>query len=447
MPDAVLHAGEREGLPGVLVAVSAFPASGGSRADKFVKLLPGAGFRPVVLTARETATPRSRALAAALYPPEREIHAARSLGWSYFTERFLDRGPQAKYYGLLRVLSFPERCAYVPDYMVRWIPHAVRIAGRLVSEKRIRFVLTSSPPESTHLIGLALKRRFGTRWVADFRDLWTQKALLYRPASRAHDRWIRRLERTILSAADHVVANTAENGDWYVRHMGVPRARVTVIPNGFDRDDLQGVTPNAELSGVFQIGHMGFLDKHTYPWKLFLDAVRMLADRVGVDKVRLVHCGFHSRQVDAYLRETGAHRFLSSSGWLSHDEAMRAVAATDLRVVLLYENEYSGCIVPAKLYNYLIMKGPILAIAPETGALARIVAETRTGTVVSPRSSVDRVYLALRRYYESWRRRKPLEEPDPERIAEYDRRRHVAQLAGILNGMDSEAPRSRARIA
>lgn len=416
----------------VLIVVDRFPATGGSRIDKFVRLLPDFGVEPVVLSAKETNSPQARELRKRLYPPELKTYQAGSLGWSYFTERFLARGPGAQHYRLLAVLSFPERCVLVPDYMVRWIPLGGRLAREIVQREGIRVVLTSSPSESVHLIGLKLKRRFGLRWVADFRDLWTQKDLLYRPPTSFHDKWVRRLEKEVLETADHIIANTPENADRYLRRFSLAENRVTVIPNGFDRDDLPDQSPSRKLPGVFRIGYAGSLDKHDFPWRIAFDALRRLADTVGREKIRFVHCGYRSEQVRNYLKSEGMEDLVEAHGNLPHADAMRLTAETELRVLLLYENAYSNSIVPLKLYNYLIMNGPILAIAPEEGRTASIIADTRMGVVISPRRGVDAVYRQLQSYYEAWREGELTVVPNHDEIARYDRHAQTQRLAAIL---------------
>src|SRR5437660_5235856 len=61
----------------------------------------------------------------------------------------------------------------VPDLaLVGWIPFAVPRALTLARRQDFDCVITSSPPPSTHLVGLALRRR-GVAWIAEFRDGWT----------------------------------------------------------------------------------------------------------------------------------------------------------------------------------------------------------------------------------------------------------------------------------
>jgi glycosyltransferase involved in cell wall biosynthesis len=420
------------GTQKVLIAVDSFPVTGGSRVDKFVKFLPRFGVEPILLSAKESVSIQSKELKRRFYPADLKTYHADSIGRAYFSERFLVRGPDAKHYRLLSLLSFPERCVFVPDYKVRWIPLGIRLAKDIVSREKIGVVFTSSPPESTHLIGLYLKQKLGIRWVADFRDLWTEKKLLYRPPTRLHDWWVRRLERKIFLTADHIIANTPENADSYVKRFKLPQERITVIPNGFDRDDLVFAQKQTRAQDVFRIGYSGSLDKHDFPWRLCLEAIRQLALEVSREKVRFVHCGYQSEQVKNYLKTEQMQDLVESHGELPHGEAMEITADTNIRLLMLYENTYSRSIVPMKLYNYLIMNGPILAVAPEQGVTADIIAQTRTGIVISPSRGCAPVYRALKNYYDAWKDGSLSVDPDHDKIARFDRRSQAEQLAKIL---------------
>lgn len=141
-------------------------------------------------------------------------------------------------------------------------------------------VLTTSPPESTHLVGIEPQRSLGIPWVVDFQDLWTEKVLNYRPATPLHDWWIKRLERSVFTTADHVIANTRGNAERHIRRFGLSRSRIDVIENGFDRDDL--IPPQIiTLPDIFRIGYAGAFDKHEFPWRITMDALNKLAGEVG----------------------------------------------------------------------------------------------------------------------------------------------------------------------
>ena len=63
---------------------------------------------------------------------------------------------------------------FIPDPRKGWNRYAFRKACELIKTENISHVITTSPPHSTQLIGLRLKRRFPhIKWVADLRDPWT----------------------------------------------------------------------------------------------------------------------------------------------------------------------------------------------------------------------------------------------------------------------------------
>ena len=116
---------------------------------------------------------------------------------------------------------------------------AVRALARAARCARVRSfdcVITSSPPESAHAIGMALRRR-GVPWVADVRDGWTFEPLRPRfptAAQRRLDEW---LERRWLGAADAVVC-VAEPAAEDLRRRGI--AEPLLVTNGWDPESAPG---------------------------------------------------------------------------------------------------------------------------------------------------------------------------------------------------------------
>jgi glycosyltransferase involved in cell wall biosynthesis len=254
---------------------------------------------------------------------------------------------------------------------------------------------------------------------------------MFRPATRWHERRVRALERSIFASADLVIANTPENADHYARRFGVSSSQCVVIPNGFDRADVPEPSL-ASRANTFRIGYAGGLDKHGFPWRLALEAIEALANEVGRQRVRLVLCGFLSQSAREFIEQHRMTDIVELHGSLPHQDAMRLTSATHIRLLLLYENEYSGSIVPMKLYNYLVMRGPIVAVAPEVGATADIIRRTRTGTVISPARGLQPVVDSLRQHFQSWESGTLRFEPDEMEIRRYDRREQCAILAAHL---------------
>ena len=62
---------------------------------------------------------------------------------------------------------------FIPDARKGWMPYAYKEALRIIDEQNIDLVVTTGPPQSTHLIGLKIKKETGLKWIADLRDPWT----------------------------------------------------------------------------------------------------------------------------------------------------------------------------------------------------------------------------------------------------------------------------------
>lgn len=61
----------------------------------------------------------------------------------------------------------------VPDpYVVRWLPWGIRQGQAILQQETFDAIVSTSPLDTCHLIGLNLMRRFKKPWIADFRDPW-----------------------------------------------------------------------------------------------------------------------------------------------------------------------------------------------------------------------------------------------------------------------------------
>ena len=109
----------------------------------------------------------------------------------------------------------------VPDaFAVSWVPFATLAARRQLRGKRFDCVITSSPPDSVHLAGLALGRR-RPAWIADMRDGWMFEPLRPRLPTSFQRRLDARLERAVARRADAVVCATRPIADDLRIRLGV----------------------------------------------------------------------------------------------------------------------------------------------------------------------------------------------------------------------------------
>jgi glycosyltransferase involved in cell wall biosynthesis len=312
--------------------------------------------------------------------------------------------------------------AYVtwPDNFQGWLPGALALALREIRRARPDVIYTTSAPYVSHLAGLALHRRTGIPWVADFRDEWAAN-----PHLQAGPASLRRLSRraeSAVAASAHVVVV----GDYFDVAGSRPGHRTT-ITNGVDADDLAGLPAPAPPSDRFRLTHVGTLygDQDAAP---VLAALRRLVEQGELDPDRV-----ELRVVGKVFLPDGGLDLpvrVSEGGYVSHREAL--VEMTRASALLLYVAP-SSLAPSGKLYEYLASERPILCVARPDGLAHRLVSDWGAGQAADPRddAGIERALLALSRSWERGELRDPagVRERTLER---YSRRGLAGELAAVL---------------
>ena len=411
----------------ILVITSSYPATGGSRTERFLKYLGDFCYEPVVLT---TGRIRRNREWDRWNPSADHIRTYRAFSIKRTPFRILSR-----YFNLFETAAYLERFVFIPDLAVTWVPGAIIKGLRILKEESIDLIYSTSPPESTHIIGMVLSKLTGKKWIADFRDLWTQRRkVTYRPPTILHHNITTKLEKYFFLKADHIIANTEENGTVYLNSFPIGKEKITVITNGYDPEDLKAVTTQGGRNkDCLNIGYMGPFDKE-YPWKEFIACLKMFIDVRPGAKVRVnVYGEPPSKNVIEFVRGNRLINYFRFHGEFSHSDAMKLTSQNDLLLLLLLETGYSRAQVPQKLYNYLIMDKQILAICPEHWATADIITTTNTGRFVSPTDSQG-VLRLIEEYYNMWMAKGRIDNfPNMTEISKYDMRSLTRELSRVFD--------------
>ena len=283
----------------------------------------------------------------------------------------------------------------VPEPLVAaWAPFARRRALRLNRRERFDCVITSSPPESVHAVGRALRRR-GVPWVVDLRDAWTFEPIRPPFPTRLQRRLDVRLERRWLRSADAVVCVSRPAADDLRERLGIePR----LVPNGWDPDLIapsgsgngDGILDPDRVSLVYT-GRFGSYGRD--PTSL----VRAMGELGRIDpesasRLELVVAG-PLTEAEAALMETDVSPArIVVPGSLTRERAIALQGAAD--ALLLLASPRRTQLLNFKLFEYLATGRPILALAAGTEA-GRVVEELGGDAV--PADNVTAIVEALRR--------------------------------------------------
>ena len=270
---------------------------------------------------------------------------------------------------------------YFPDDRIGWFPAAAAEACHILDYQPVRYVLTTSYPNSTHLIGHYLKQRYRIFWIADFRDGWTTNPYFANYPTKLHRLLNARWEEAVVREADLLVTVSEPIAE-HLRRLSANTEKVFVIPNGFDPDDFEG--PPVQEFERFTMVYTGTVFGHRSPEPLFA-AMRILFDE-HPDLQHEIQALFltkwqaeHEAMIDRY----GLRQNIRNLGLMTYRMALAFQRSAHLLVAIEGEAPHGEMMLTQKIFEYLAVGKPVLAITPEN-ALAKLVRETGAGCVVHP---------------------------------------------------------------
>lgn len=371
----------------LLVVSHFFPPMGGGgvqRVTKFVKYLAEHDWRATVLCGRpEDYWMRDDSLVADLPPGTRVLRTAAASGLGLL--RRLRGAPSSAQRSASVFATLRRGSAWflVPDSYAGWLPFALRAASTVLRQDPPAALLSSSPPDTNHLVALRLKERSRRPWLADFRDPWVGLHL-HSPPTPWHRRRQEALERRVLAGADVVVGTTPWLHD-LLQARSPAGARVHLIRNGYDPQDFARAPAYAPpATGPLRLVHTGMLTL-TRSAAGLLQALQLVHRRQPElrAEITLDLVGARESDNDTLVAALGLHDCVHLRGYVSHADAIAAMLEADVLVLVKHTSERYRGLVPGKFYEYLGAGRPVLALVPESEA-ALLVRELRCGMLAPP---------------------------------------------------------------
>lgn len=391
----------------VLIITYYWPPAGGpgvQRWLKFVKYLPSFGVQPVVYIPENPTYPlQDEGLLAEVTPdaviikqPIIEPYAWASVFSKAGTKK-ISSGiiPDKKKQSVLQQMMLWVRGnLFVPDARVLWVKPSIKYLSRYIEENGIDTVITTGPPHSLHLIGLGLKKqRNNVRWIADFRDPWTtigyhKELKLGVSAAKKH----KELEHQVLNTADDILVTSPTTKREFEVLTNKP---ITVITNGYDIEDI----PRQQLDEKFTLAHIGSFLSERNPQVLW----QSLAELIDENKAfaacfQLKIIGAVSREVLESIEKNGLSTYVDNLGYVSHKEAVIHQKKSQVLLLVEIDSEDTKCIIPGKLFEYMVSERPMLAIGPDGADIAEIIRTTNTG-VFATYNEKQRIKDTLLKYF------------------------------------------------
>lgn len=384
----------------VLILTYYWPPAGGAgvqRCLKFVKYLREFNWEPIVYTVENGEMPVvDHSL---LKDVPEGISILKTPIWEPYSiyKKFIGRKKEdtinAAFLSENKKTSLAEKLSvwirgnfFIPDARKFWIRPSINYLTDFLKKNSIDVVLSSGPPHSMHLIALGLKKQFpDIKWVADFRDPWTnidfyEDLRLSIFADKKH----RHLEKQVLLKADavNVVGKTwcKEMVEIYKSAGGKKFEKFSAITNGYDEQDIyKGFI---EKDQKFSIAHIGSLVKSRNPevlWRALSELIKTNAAFEKQLEIKLV--GKIDYSVIESIEKYNLNHYLKKIDYLPHEEVMKEQQRSKILLLLVNNTKNAKGILTGKFFEYMASNVPIIAIGPEDGDLSEILNDTRCGLI------------------------------------------------------------------
>ncbi len=280
------------------------------------------------------------------------------------------------------LIKFIRANLIFPDTRFLWIRPSIKFLSRYIENNSIDWIISTGPPHSTHLIARALKRKFGVKWMADFRDPWTDIDYFHHlPFLKIIKNRHFRAERSVLEEADLVTVVSMEMRRKYQKY----NQNTHIIYNGYDGE----LSNEKSVSKKFSIVHVGSVNSDRNPDFFWQTLARLCRDIEGFrEDLELLFVGEISEKVVDDIHEVGLENQFVHKSYIPHNQIRSIQCQAQVLLLLLNDVPASKGIITGKVFEYFQAGRPILAIGPKDGDLDRLLKETHTGRLVDFDDSV-----------------------------------------------------------
>lgn len=343
-------------------------SSGIQRALRFSQYLREFGWEPIVLTAHPRAYQDKSDDLLADVPPGVIVERAFALDTS-------------KHLALAG--RYPRFLAN-PDRWMSWWFGAVPAGLCLIRKYKPAAIWSTYPIATAHKIGATLNRLTGVPWIADFRDPMAQEGYPPDPTIWAA---FKRIEVQALAHARFVTFTSPGAIRTYrANYPDLAADKLVLLENGYDEEAFSmasGKPITAAPSGRIVLLHSGIVYSEERDPTHFFAALRQLRQSgnplAECLTVRLRATGNDAR-MKSMIAAAGIEEMVELAPAVPYAEALAEMMAVDGLLVL----QASSCNdqIPAKAYEYLRARRPLLALTDRAGDTADVIRRAGIDTIV-----------------------------------------------------------------
>ena len=375
----------------VLIVTYYWPPSGGAGVQrwlKFSKYLPEFGWEPIILTVdpEYAAYPVTDFSLNDDLPSSIRVYPTPAINYFGIYRKNKSKIPTAGFANSIdntfkgKIFRFIRGNFFLPDPRKGWNKYAFKKACELIEKEGIINIITTSPPHSTQLIGLKIKKKYpALNWIADLRDPWTDiyyyKQFYPTFISKRIDQ---RFEKSVLKKADKIITVGVSLKNLFSSKIKGVEYKTEVITNGYDEDDFTGITPI--IPSMFTITYTGTLSD-IYPIAGFLNAFQIFKDNGNEIILRFI--GTVSQNQKDLIQSKSGDSILEFIPYVDHTAAIQYMLNTSVLLLIIPDHQSNKSIITGKIFEYIASGKPIICLGPLDGDAAGIIGNTEYGKTFS----------------------------------------------------------------
>ena len=436
----------------LFIAYQIPPVSGAAcqRHIRFLSNLDGCGWQPVVLTCRMSDYADYYHLdhsGTGSLDGSIAIHRARNFNpFEVFLKfrQMLKTVPSSDFHKSGESNSSPERRKILqsiknfisdlfrlPDRQNGWFLFAVIKGFKLIRSEKIDVIYASGNPWTSFFIGISLSLLFRLPVVVDFRDPWVRN-----PYNEKKNKWIewiqKKMEAFVVKKADAVIANTRNLKAAFIEDYGDIEHKFVHISNGYLKGLFQHLGKKEPgKRPIFTLAHVGTVYSHRSPGFLLNAILRLKkAGKISKDNFQLLFVGqvnrkeTHQKEI-SNLGLSDMVRFIPP---VPHEKALNYIVQSDVLLILQQGTELQ---IPGKLFEYIAVGKPVLAIA-DKGATRDIILEENLGLVANS-DSLDSIEATLFKLIEAHEKKQLDQWGGKKALKKYDAQTLTIKLANLFD--------------
>lgn len=283
----------------------------------------------------------------------------------------------------------------------------------------VDLLFTSFSPIDAHLSGIYIKNKFpDCFWIADMRDEMSQNQMI----KNSERLYYRSIEKKISKMANLVTAVSRPILEGFESIFDSKKCKFLEIRNGFDHD----FQPLTLVNEAFTIVYAGTFYGQRKPDVFFASLKLLQSKKLLPENLKIQFIGTH-KNFEIPIEFQNDIEFIEQ---ITNSEVIHYLAMSDCQLLIHPTSEAKG-IFTGKLFDYLSVQRPILAIVDPKDVAAELIISCNAG-FVADFHSMEEICTGILNCIKVWRKESILQYHQ-EKIKSLHRKHQVNKLLTFVN--------------